>query len=75
MTAAIVPLWPYFFSLHVALVISLACTLVALLAVGVEEGQGHSAFAPAAGAAGDVRRFRQRGCGYAIGHLVTALSS
>ena len=38
--AAIVPLWPYFFfSLHVALAVSLACTLLALFAVGVAKGR------------------------------------
>jgi VIT1/CCC1 family predicted Fe2+/Mn2+ transporter len=33
--AAIVPLWPYFLSLNVALAISLTCTLLALFTVGV----------------------------------------
>ena len=39
--AAIVPLWPdsFFFPVNVALVISLACTLLALFFVGVAKGR------------------------------------
>lgn len=74
--AAIVPLWPYFFfSLHVALVISLVCTLVALFAVGVAKGRITRLSLFRSGLQVMIVGSVSAGVGYAIGHLVTVLSS
>ncbi|MGZ4408791.1 MAG: VIT1/CCC1 transporter family protein [Gaiellaceae bacterium] len=74
--AAIVPLWPYFFfSLHLALVISVACTLVALFAVGVAKGRVTRLSLRRSGLQVMVVGSVSAGVGYAIDHLVTTLSS
>jgi vacuolar iron transporter family protein len=74
--AAIVPLWPYFFfSLHVALAISLACTLVALFAIGVAKGRITRLSLLRSGLQVAIVGSVSAGVGYAIGHLVTTLSS
>jgi vacuolar iron transporter family protein len=74
--AAIVPLWPYFFfSLHVALAISLACTLVALFAIGVAKGRITRLSLLRSGLQVVIVGSVSAGVGYAIGHLVTTLSS
>jgi len=71
--AAIVPLWPYFlFSLNVALGISLACTLLALFAVGVAKGQVTRISLRRSGLQVMVVGSISAGIGFAIGHLVTA---
>jgi VIT1/CCC1 family predicted Fe2+/Mn2+ transporter len=72
--AAVVPLWPYFFfSLHVALAISLTCTLLALFAVGVAKGRITRLSLLRAGLQVMVIGSVSAGIGFAIGHLVTSL--
>jgi len=74
--AAIVPLWPYFFfSLNLALVISLACTLFALFVVGVAKGRITRLSLLRSGLQVMVVGSVSAAVGYAIGHLVTTLSS
>jgi VIT1/CCC1 family predicted Fe2+/Mn2+ transporter len=73
--AAIVPLWPYFlFSLNVALVVSLACTLLALFAVGVAKGRITRLSLLRAGIQVMIVGSISAGVGFAIGHLVTTLA-
>jgi VIT1/CCC1 family predicted Fe2+/Mn2+ transporter len=75
LAAAIVPLWPYFFfSLGLALTISLACTLVALFAVGVAKGRVTRLSLMRSGLQVMIVGSVSAGVGYAIGHLVTTLS-
>ena len=69
------PLWPYFFfSLNLALAISLACTLLALFFVGIAKGRVTRVALLRSGlqvmAVGSV----SAGVGFAIGRLVTTLS-
>ena len=74
--AAIVPLWPYFFfSLNVALVISLASTLLALFFVGVAKGQVTHLSLLRSGLQVMIVGSISAGVGYAIGHLVTTVAS
>ena len=73
--AAVVPLWPYFFfSLHVALVISLVCTLVALCAVGVAKGRVTRLSLVRSAIEVAIVGSVSAGVGYAIGHVVTAIA-
>ena len=73
--AAIVPLWPYFlFSLNLALVISLVCTLFALFAVGVAKGRVTRLSLLRSGLQVMIVGSISAGVGYAIGHLVTAIA-
>jgi len=73
--AAIVPLWPYFlFSLNVALVVSLACTLVALFAVGAAKGRVTRGSLLRSGIKVLIIGSISAGVGFAIGHLVTGLA-
>jgi len=73
--AAIVPLWPYFFfPLNVALAISLTCTLLALFTVGVAKGQVTRLSLLRSGLQVMIVGSISAGVGFAIGHLVTALS-
>jgi vacuolar iron transporter family protein len=73
--AAIVPLWPYFFfSLHVALAISVLCTLMALFLVGVAKGRVTRLSLLRSGLQVLLIGSISAGVGFAIGHLVTALS-
>ena len=73
--AAIVPLWPYFFfSLHVALVASLACTLLALFAVGAAKGRVTRLSLLRSGIQVMIVGSVSAGVGFAIGHLVTAIA-
>ena len=73
--AAIVPLWPYFFfSLTVALVVSLTCTLVALFVVGVAKGRVTRISLRRSGLQVMVVGSVSAGVGYAIGHVVTAVA-
>lgn len=73
--AAVVPLWPYFFfSLNVALGISLLCTLLALFAVGIAKGRVTRLSLLRSGLQVMVIGSVSAGVGYAIGHLVTALA-
>jgi VIT1/CCC1 family predicted Fe2+/Mn2+ transporter len=75
LVAAAVPLWPYFFfSLHVALGISLVCTLLALFAVGVAKGRVTRLSLARSGIQVAVVGSISAGVGYLIGHLVTNLS-
>ncbi len=75
LAAAIVPLWPYFFfSLHVALAISLGCTLLALFAVGVAKGRITRLSLVRSGLQVMIVGSVSAGVGFAIGHLVTALA-
>src|SRR5579862_1130080 len=72
--AAVVPLWPYFFfSLNVALVVSLACTLLALLSVGVAKGRVTRLSLLRSGIQVMIVGAVSAGVGFAIGHLVTTL--
>jgi VIT1/CCC1 family predicted Fe2+/Mn2+ transporter len=73
--AAIVPLWPYFFfSLHLALALSLGCTLLALFSVGVAKGRVTRLSILRSGLQVMVIGSVSAGVGFAIGHLVTRLS-
>jgi vacuolar iron transporter family protein len=73
--AAVVPLWPYFFfSLHVALVVSLVCTLLALIAVGVAKGRVTRLSLVRSALEVAVVGSISAGVGYAIGHVVSALA-
>jgi vacuolar iron transporter family protein len=73
--AAIVPLWPYFFfSLNLALAISLTCTLLALFSVGVAKGQVTRLSLLRSGVQVMIVGSVSAGVGFAIGHLVTTLS-
>ena len=73
--AAIVPLWPYFlFSLHVALAISVACTLLALFVVGVAKGRVTRLSLARSGGQVLVVGSLSAGIGFTIGHLVTAIA-
>jgi vacuolar iron transporter family protein len=75
LAAAVVPLWPYFFfSLHVALGASLACTLLALFAVGVAKGRVTRLSLGRSGVQVAIVGSISAGVGYLIGHLVTSLS-
>ena len=75
LAAAIVPLWPYFFfSLNLALTISLACTLLALFSVGVAKGRVTRLSLLRSGLQVMIVGSISAGVGYAIGHLVTTLS-
>ncbi len=73
--AAIVPLWPYFFfTLDLALVISLACTLVALFAVGAAKGRITRGSLLRSGLKVLIIGSISAGVGFGIGHLVTGLA-
>jgi VIT1/CCC1 family predicted Fe2+/Mn2+ transporter len=73
--AAIVPLWPYFFfSLNRALVASLACTLLALFAVGAAKGRITRLSLLRSGLQVMIVGSVSAGVGFAIGHLVTAIA-
>jgi VIT1/CCC1 family predicted Fe2+/Mn2+ transporter len=73
--AAIVPLWPYFlFTLNVALAVSLACTMVALFAVGVAKGRVTRLSLLRAGLQVMIVGSASAGVGFAIGRLVTAFA-
>jgi VIT1/CCC1 family predicted Fe2+/Mn2+ transporter len=73
--AAIVPLWPYFFfSLNRALVASLACTLLALFAVGAAKGRITRLSLLRSGVQVMIVGSVSAGVGFAIGHLVTAIA-
>jgi VIT1/CCC1 family predicted Fe2+/Mn2+ transporter len=75
LAAAVVPLWPYFlFSLHVALGVSLACTLLALFAVGVAKGRITRLSLVRSGVQVAIVGSISAGIGYLIGHVVTNLS-
>jgi VIT1/CCC1 family predicted Fe2+/Mn2+ transporter len=73
--AAIVPLWPYFFfSLNRALIASLACTLLALFAVGAAKGRITRLSLRRSGIQVMIVGSVSAGVGFAIGHLVTAIA-
>jgi VIT1/CCC1 family predicted Fe2+/Mn2+ transporter len=75
LAAAIVPLWPYFlFPLNLALATSLTCTLLALFTVGVAKGQVTRLSLLRSGLQVTIIGSVSAGVGFAIGHLVTALS-
>lgn len=69
------PLWPYFFfSLHLALAISLACTLLALFSVGLAKGRVTRRSLLCSGLPVMIIGSVSAGVGFAIGHLVTTLA-
>jgi predicted membrane protein (TIGR00267 family) len=75
LAAAVVPLWPYFlFSLNRALAVSLACTLVALFAVGLAKGRVARLSLVRSGVQVAVIGSISAGVGFLIGHLVSNLS-
>jgi predicted membrane protein (TIGR00267 family) len=75
LAAAMVPLWPYFFfSLNRALVVSLACTLLALFTVGAAKGRVTRLSLRRSGVQVMIVGSVSAGVGFAIGHLVTALA-
>lgn len=75
LAAAVVPLWPYFlFSLHRALGVSLACTLVALFAVGIAKGRVARLSLLRSGVQVAIIGSISAGVGYAIGHIVTTIA-
>ena len=72
--AAIVPLWPYFFfSLHIALAVSLLCTLFALFAVGVAKGRVTRLSLMRSGVQVMIIGSVSAGLGYTIGRVVTSI--
>ncbi|HET8980174.1 MAG TPA: VIT1/CCC1 transporter family protein [Solirubrobacteraceae bacterium] len=72
--AAIVPLWPYVaFGRLTALAVSVACTLVALFALGVVKGRVGRQRAARAGLQVLLIGGVSAAVGFAIGHLVTLL--
>lgn len=76
LVAAIVPLWPYFFfTRSTALVISLACTLLALFLVGVAKGRVTRLSLMRAGLQVAIIGSASAGVGFAIGHVVTNVAS
>lgn len=75
LVAAIVPLWPYFlFGRNGALVVSLACTLAALFAIGVAKGVVTRLSLVRAGLQVMLIGSASAGIGFAIGRIVTALA-
>ena len=75
LVAAIVPLWPYLiFSVHRALVASLACTLAALFALGSVKGLVARMTLIKSGLQVAIVGSVSAGVGFAIGHVVTAIS-
>jgi VIT1/CCC1 family predicted Fe2+/Mn2+ transporter len=75
LVAAIIPLWPYFFfSVQTALVVSLACTLVALFALGVAKGAVARMSLLRSGLQVAIIGSVSAAVGYGIGHLVTYLA-
>lgn len=75
LVAAVVPLWPYFFfSLHLALAVSLVCTLIALFAVGIAKGRITRFSLLRSGLQVMVVGSISAGVGFAIGRVVTAVS-
>ncbi len=74
LAAAVVPLWPYFFFARTtALVVSLACTLVALFAVGMAKGRVARLSLARSGAQVLVIGSISAAVGFAIGHVVSGL--
>ncbi len=72
--SAVIPLWPYaFFSIGTALPISVACTLVALFALGVAKGRVARQHLLRAGVQVLVIGAISAAVGFGIGHLVTAV--
>jgi VIT1/CCC1 family predicted Fe2+/Mn2+ transporter len=75
LVAAIVPLWPYFFfGRNVALAVSLACTLLALLAVGIAKGRVTRLSLRRSAIQVMLVGSVSAGVGFAIGHIVTAIA-
>lgn len=75
MGAAVIPLWPYLiFSITPALIVSLACTLVALFALGVAKGKVARMALVRSGAQVLVIGSISAGIGFAIGHVVSAIA-
>ena len=73
--AAIVPLWPYlFFPITTALVISLACTLAALFALGLIKGRVARMSLVRSGLQVAIVGSVSAGIGFAIGHLVSSIA-
>jgi VIT1/CCC1 family predicted Fe2+/Mn2+ transporter len=72
--AAIVPLWPYFFfSLDVALAVSVGCTLLALFSVGVAKGRVTRLSLLRSGIQVMIIGSVSAAVGFAIGHAVTSI--
>jgi VIT1/CCC1 family predicted Fe2+/Mn2+ transporter len=73
--AAVIPLWPYAVLplIAPALVVSLACTLVALFALGIAKGSVAHQPRGRSGAQVLLIGSASAGVGFAIGHLVTAI--
>ena len=72
--AAVIPLWPYaLFGIGLALPISIACTLLALFALGVAKGTVARQARVRAGLQVLVIGAISAAVGYGIGHLVTAV--
>jgi VIT1/CCC1 family predicted Fe2+/Mn2+ transporter len=70
--AAIIPLWPYLiFDIRPALVLSLACTLIALFVLGIAKGRIARLSLLSAGIKVAVIGTISAAIGYAVGHLVT----
>ena len=73
--AAVIPLWPYFlFALHLALAVSVVCTLVALFAVGIAKGRITRRSLMRSGFQVMVIGSVSAGVGFAIGRAVVAVS-
>jgi vacuolar iron transporter family protein len=74
--AAIIPLWPYLFLplITPALVVSLACTLVALFTLGVVKGRVARMSLLRSGLQVAVVGSVSAAIGFAIGHLVTSVA-
>jgi predicted membrane protein (TIGR00267 family) len=73
--AAVIPLWPYLlFSITPALIVSLACTLVALFALGIAKGRIARMALVRSGFQVAIIGSVSAAIGFGIGHLVTAIA-
>lgn len=73
--AAAIPLWPYLlFSITPALIVSLACTLVALFALGIAKGRVACMALVRSGFQVAIIGSVSAAIGFGIGHLVTAIA-
>ena len=73
--AALIPLWPYLaFGLHTALVVSLACTLAALFALGLAKGRVARMAGLVSGIQVAIVGSVSAGLGFLVGRLVSAVA-
>lgn len=77
MGAAVIPLWPYIVLplMAPALITSIVCTLIALFELGIAKGRIARQAWPRAGLQVMLSGSVSAAVGFAIGHLVTALTA